>query len=151
MAFWQQKSLDEMNSEEWESLCDGCGKCCLHKIEDEDTRELFYTRIACQLLDIGSCQCSDYPNRKSRVPECLKLRPGDVDSFHWLPKSCSYRLIHEGKSLPAWHYLVSGDRQSIHQAGQSVQAWAVSETAVTDEDEWLDLVIESGEDHPEKG
>lgn len=136
-----------MSVSEWESLCDGCGKCCLHKIEDEDTDELFYTRIACRLLDIPSCRCRDYSDRLRHVPECLKLTLADVGEFHWLPESCSYRLIHEGKPLPKWHHLVSGDPQSIHQAGCSVKAWAVSEDSVG-EDEWYDLVIESGEDHP---
>lgn len=147
MAFWQEKALGDMTTEEWESLCDGCGKCCLHKIEDEDTDELFYTRIACRLLDISSCRCSDYPNRKQLVPECLKLRPEDVDQFHWLPDSCAYRLVAEGQSLPDWHHLVSGDQQTIHQQGYSVCNWAVSEDEVS-EDEWFDLVIESGLDHP---
>ncbi|MCW8886848.1 MAG: YcgN family cysteine cluster protein [Motiliproteus sp.] len=138
--FWQRKTLAEVDQQEWESLCDGCGKCCLHKLEDEDTDEVFYTRIACVLLDVPSCRCRDYSNRLLRVPECLALKPEDVSSFHWLPKTCSYRLISEGQPLPSWHPLVSGDPQQVHQAGVSIRKWAISESEV-DEDDWFDHLL----------
>ncbi len=148
MVFWQTKSLAEMTPVEWESLCDGCGKCCLHKIEDEDTDELFYTRIACRLLDTVSCQCSDYPNRLKKVPDCLKLKPEDVAEFHWLPATCAYRLVAEDKPLPEWHHLITASYDSVHEANASVKSWVVSESDVTTEEEWFDLVIETGLDHP---
>lgn len=148
MNFWETKQLTEMSSEEWESLCDGCGKCCLHKIEDEDTDEVLYTRIACRLLDTSTCQCSDYPNRLQQVPDCLKLKPEDVAEFHWLPETCAYRLVADNKPLPEWHHLLTGSGESIHTASASVQSWVVSEVGVVDENEWFDLVIVSGKDHP---
>lgn len=147
-GFWELKPLEEMTADEWESLCDGCGKCCLHKLEDEDTDELFYTQVACKLLDLNTCRCSDYPNRIKYVPDCIKLDINKLETFKWLPPSCSYRLIREGKPLPEWHYLITGDRNSIHQADASVKRWAVSEEKVANEDEWFELVIESGLDHP---
>ena len=128
--FWQTKSLQEMNIEEWESLCDGCGKCCLIKLEDADTKELFYTDVACHLLDSATCQCKDYSRRKRLVEDCLQLVVDDVEDFQWLPSTCAYRLLHENKDLPAWHYLVSGDRNSVHEEKMSVQNRVVSETKV---------------------
>ena len=142
--FWETTTLAQMDQSQWESLCDGCGKCCLHKIEDEDTDELFYTRIACTLLDIDSCRCQDYANRIKKVPECLRLKPEDVSEFHWLPKTCAYRLIAEGKKLEPWHPLISGDPNSVHRAGVSVRKWAISESEVSEED-WFDHVLEGVE------
>ena len=129
-AFWQIKALKEMSKKEWESLCDGCGKCCLIKLEDADTKELFYTDVACHLLDHNTCQCKDYSNRKKLVEDCLQLEADDFEDFKWLPQSCAYRLLYEGKELPDWHYLISGDRQTIHQQKMSVQNRIVSETEV---------------------
>lgn len=128
--FWETKSLNQMTKREWESLCDGCGKCCLIKLEDSDTKELFYTDVACHLLDHKTCQCKDYKNRKKLVDDCLQLEVNDVEEFKWLPKTCAYRLLHEGKELPNWHYLISGDKNKIHKKKMSVQNRVVSETEV---------------------
>ena len=119
-----------MSQKEWESLCDGCGKCCLIKLEDAETKELFYTDVACHLLDAKSCQCKDYKNRRTLVDDCLQLEVDDVEEFKWLPISCSYRRLHEGKDLPKWHYLISGDRNAVHKRKKSVKNRVVSETEV---------------------
>lgn len=119
--FWKTKSLAEMSATEWESLCDGCGKCCLSKLEDEDTGEIHWTSVACRLFDAGTCRCSDYANRLSRVTDCVRLTPGNVRTISWLPATCAYRLVAEGSNLPDWHPLVSGDPQSVHNAGISVK------------------------------
>lgn len=128
--FWKTKTLAEMSQKEWESLCDGCGKCCLIKLEDAETKELFYTDVACHMLDAKTCQCKDYKNRRTLVDDCLQLEVDDVEEFKWLPKSCSYRRLHEGKGLPKWHYLVSGDRNMVHKKSKSVKNRVVSETEV---------------------
>lgn len=119
--FWKAKSLEAMTPEEWESLCDGCGKCCLIGLEDEDTGEIYLTDVACRLFDDKSCQCSDYANRKATVPDCVQLTPENVPTLHWLPKTCAYRLVHEGRELFSWHHLVSGDRDAVHRANVSVR------------------------------
>ena len=125
--FWQRKTLSEMTVEEWESLCDGCAKCCLLKLEDVDTGEIDYTDIACRLLDLGTCRCTDYPARSRLVPDCVVLTPDRVGDLGWMPTSCAYRLISEGSDLPAWHHLVSGDPETVHLAGASVRGRVVPE------------------------
>ncbi len=127
--FWKTKQLSEMTTAEWEALCDGCGRCCMLKLEDEDTEQVYMTRIACKLLDIGKCSCKDYPNRHKKVPDCLQLTVGLVESLSWLPGTCAYRLIQEGQDLAWWHPLVSGDPHSVHEAGVSVRTWAMTETS----------------------
>lgn len=118
--FWRVKSLAEMNDTEWESLCDGCGRCCLVKLEDEDTDEIAYTDVACRLFDVGSCRCGDYENRQAKVPDCVRLTPQVVETLSWLPPTCAYRLISEGRDLYWWHPLVSQDPQTVVEAGISV-------------------------------
>lgn len=120
-GWWEQKRLAELSPEEWEALCDGCGKCCLIGLEDEDTGEIYLTDVACRLLDGESCRCRDYPNRKAQVPDCVQLTPENVPELAWLPKTCAYRLVAEGKPLKGWHPLVSGDPETVHRAGASVR------------------------------
>ena len=139
--FWKTKTLKEMSQTEWESLCDGCAKCCLVKLEDEDTKELFFTSLHCKLLDGKTCQCSDYANRKKYVPVCVKLTPEIVATVDWLPESCAYRLVHEGKDLHDWHHLICGDRQEVHRRGYSAKGKTRTEEGVADEDA-IDYVID---------
>jgi len=131
-----------MTPKQWESLCDGCALCCLHKVEDEDTQEVFYTTVVCHLLDFENCRCTRYEERTTLVPSCVKLRPQDVSEFHWLPPSCAYRLIHEGKELPEWHPLVSGDPESAVEAGASVLNFYEVKDNEISEEELIDYVIE---------
>ena len=131
--FWKRKTLAELSPTEWESLCDGCGKCCLLKVEYEDTGEILPTCVACKLLDRDSCRCTDYPQRKRHVPDCIVLTPADVTGLGWLPSTCAYRLVADGKDLYWWHPLVSGDPDSVHAAGMSVRARTISEDEAGDD------------------
>jgi uncharacterized cysteine cluster protein YcgN (CxxCxxCC family) len=133
--FWRRKSLSEMTNPEWESLCDGCGKCCLNKLEEEGTDRTYYTNVACRLLDGQSCRCSDYPNRLDLVDDCVRLTPKNLKKITWLPPSCAYVLLGEGRDLYWWHPLVSGDPETVHTAGVSVRGRiGASEADVPDED-----------------
>lgn len=124
---WWDKPLESLDRGEWEALCDGCGRCCLHKLEDDETGELYPTNVACKLLDRRSAQCTDYPNRKRHVSDCVQLLPGKVEGLEWLPATCAYRLRAAGDPLPDWHYLLSGSRETVHEAGMSTRGWTVSE------------------------
>lgn len=140
--FWENTPLTKMTPREWEALCDGCGKCCLNKLEDEDTEEVALTCVACRLLDDATCRCAHYENRHEFVPDCIVLRPDNLDTHaYWMPKTCAYRLLWQGKPLPDWHPLITGTAQSVHDAGISVQGRTVSEFDVPFE-EWEDHIIE---------
>jgi uncharacterized protein len=140
--FWETIPLAKLTQQEWEALCDGCGKCCLNKLEFEDTGEVAFTRVACRLLDGETCQCTNYVNRKQYVPECVVLTPKTLPKIaYWLPRTCAYRLLHEGKRLEDWHPLNSGNPQSVHEAGVSVRGWTIPEYEV-DEDDWEDHIID---------
>jgi uncharacterized protein len=141
-GFWENIPLTRMTKAEWEALCDGCGKCCLNKLEDEETGAVALTRVACRLLDDQSCACAQYPIRHQFVPECIILTPKTIkDNLYWLPRTCAYRLLHQGMPLFDWHPLISGDRESVHRAGQSVRGITIPEFEVP-EDEWEDHIIE---------
>ena len=132
--FWEQKSLQELSQNEWEALCDGCGKCCLNKLEDEDSGEIFFTDVACAYLDLTTARCKDYSNRKRNVPACMHLQVNELDTLRWLPATCAYRLRSEGKALPAWHPLVTGAADSTVRAGESVVGRVISEEYVHEEE-----------------
>ncbi len=125
--FWETTSLAELDATQWEALCDGCGKCCLNKLIDEETDELVFTNVACDLLNLKSCQCSDYANRFRKVPDCIQLTAGQIAEFAWLPDTCGYRRLAEGRPLPDWHPLLTGSRSAMHAAGQSVRGKAIPE------------------------
>ena len=130
--FWKSKTLAEMDEEEWESLCDGCGQCCLFKLEDADTGEFALTDVACRYLDHDTCRCTDYRNRSRNVPDCVKVSPDNIVELRWMPETCAYRLLAEGKDLYWWHPLVSGDRETVHSSGASVRGKAINEDMVDD-------------------
>ncbi|AMG66014.2 MULTISPECIES: YcgN family cysteine cluster protein [Providencia] len=136
--FWQVKTLDEMTDDEWESLCDGCGQCCLHKLMDEDTDEIYFTNVACNQLNIKTCQCKHYEDRFSYEADCIKLNRYNLETFEWLPHTCAYRLLLEGKTLPAWHPLKTGSKAAMHSERISVRHIAVREKDVVD---WEDHIM----------
>jgi uncharacterized protein len=139
--FWKTKKLTEMTREEWESLCDGCAQCCRIKFEDEDTGDLYLTRVVCEYLDIYHCRCTTYADHSTKVPTCLQLTPELINELYWMPETCAYRLLAEGKDLPLWHPLVSGDARTVHKAGMSVRGKVVSARDIP-EDDWPDYVID---------
>lgn len=140
--FWESVPLKQMTPGEWEALCDGCGKCCLNKLEFEDTGEVAYTSVACRLLDDATCQCSNYANRRDFVPECVFLTPKSLPkAAYWMPSTCAYKLLYQGKPLPDWHPLLTGDRETTHSSGNSMRGRTVSEYEVA-EDDWEDYIIE---------
>ncbi len=140
--FWETVPLAKMTRAEWEALCDGCGKCCMNKLEDEDTGEVVLTRVACRLFDDATCQCSQYAIRHQFVPECIVLKPQTMDkNLYWMPETCAYKLLWQGKPLYAWHPLLSGTSDSVHAANVSMQGRTVPEFEI-DEDDWEDHIIE---------
>ena len=140
--YWAKVPLAKMTEAEWEALCDGCGKCCLNKLEDAETGEVALTRVACRLLDDASCHCAQYDIRHQFVPDCIRLTPQSIEQhMYWLPQTCAYRLVYEGRDLFHWHPLVSGDPESVHEAGVSVRDLTVSEFDTPEED-WEDYIIE---------
>ena len=132
--FWKHYSLAEMTQNEWEAVCDGCGLCCLVKLEDEDTHEVCYTKVSCKLLDCKSAQCSDSPNRKTHVPDCIQLTHESLQDIGWLPSTCGYRRLNEGKKLPSWHYLNTGTRESVIRAKKSAAGRCISESDIDEND-----------------
>jgi uncharacterized protein len=141
--FWKTKTLEAMSPAEWESLCDGCGKCCLSKLEDEDTGEIYWTSVGCRLFDSESCRCSDYANRLARVPDCVGLTPQNVRTISWLPRTCAYRLVAEGQDLYWWHRLVSGSADTVHEAGMSIRGRvSVNETDLAEPDDYLEHMLD---------
>ncbi|CAM3077450.1 UPF0260 protein CJA_2436 [Sphingomonas antarctica] len=130
--WWETLPLKQLDAAQWELLCDGCGKCCLHKLEDEDTGDYYPTNVACRQLDRRTAQCRDYANRKMLVPDCIQLRLDNLEEFDWLPRTCGYRLRAEGKPLPEWHHLNTGSRESVHEAGASTRGWTISEVDAGD-------------------
>lgn len=142
VPFWQSKSLQEMTRREWESLCDGCGRCCLNKLIDDNTNTIYTTTVACKLLDLNTGRCSNYKHRRKLVADCIMFTPKTLhEYFDWLPDSCAYRLLATGHELPTWHPLVSGHPESVHQAGYSIRGKAVSEEEVPSPQDWFDYII----------
>jgi len=138
--FRHQPSLDQLSQQQWENLCDGCAKCCLQKLEDDFDGTVYYTNLVCQYMN-DDCSCSEYQNRQTLVPNCIWLKKEDVESFYWLPSTCSYRMVHERRPLPLWHHLNTGDRQSIHQQNQSVSARSLVKDNLVAEQDWEEHII----------
>ena len=128
--FWKGKALADLSREEWEALCDGCGQCCLYKLEEEDSGDLYLTNVVCRFLDPQTCHCQVYAERRSAVPTCVKLTPENIPTLTWIPPTCAYKLISEGKPLPKWHHLVSGSQETVHSSGHSVRGRTISESGV---------------------
>lgn len=155
MPFWETTPLHAMSQAQWESLCDGCARCCLHKLQDDYSETIYYTSIACRLLDHDTCRCTRYTERQQLIPDCVVLKPEHAGSLDWLPDTCAYRLLDEGKPLPEWHPLKSGDPDSVHRAGMSVRGRIVAEEGVHEDDEeefiirWISPTRYSGEGPPE--
>ncbi|HVY57778.1 MAG TPA: YcgN family cysteine cluster protein [Xanthobacteraceae bacterium] len=141
VPFWQRKSLVEMTPAEWESLCDGCGRCCLVKLEEEDSGRIYFTDVGCRLLDGETCRCRDYQNRSEQVHDCVRLGPENVGKLAWLPTTCAYRLLAEGRDLYWWHPLVSGDPETVHAAGISVRGRVGASEDTVSEDELEDRIV----------
>ncbi|MGY8896183.1 MAG: YcgN family cysteine cluster protein [Gammaproteobacteria bacterium] len=140
LKFWETHSLDEMSRTQWESLCDSCGRCCLHKLEDEDSGDIYFTDVVCHYMDEETCQCPHYDNRQKFVPDCLTIYPDWGEKFNWLPNTCAYRLLHEGKPLFDWHPLISKDPQSVHLAGISVRGRTFSDDKINEDEIELHIV-----------
>ena len=145
LRFWEEKPLAQLSREEWESLCDGCARCCLIKLEDEDDATIYTTSIVCRNRDLENSHCGCYAERTTLVPECLQVTPENANKLAWMPQSCSYRLLAEGRPLPDWHPLISGNRESVHAAGISVRNFALSEAEVPDEEQWQEYIIDYDE------
>ncbi|WP_425071744.1 YcgN family cysteine cluster protein [Sagittula sp. S175] len=140
--FWETKRLTDLSKDEWEALCDGCGKCCMNKLEDEESGEVVLTRVACRLFDDATCRCAQYDIRHQFVPECIVMSPANIPAnLYWMPETCAYKLLWNGNPLPAWHPLLTGDPDSVHAAGVSMQGVTLPEFEV-DEDDWEDHIIE---------
>jgi uncharacterized cysteine cluster protein YcgN (CxxCxxCC family) len=139
--FWKRKSLEQMTDSEWESLCDGCGRCCLNKLEDEDTGRIYFTDVGCRLLDDAGCRCKDYDHRQKKVPDCVRLTPANVRQLGWLPPTCGYRLVADGRDLYWWHPLVSGDPETVHAAGVSVRGRVAANEKHVPDDELEDHIV----------
>ena len=142
-AFWKTVPLEDMSPAQWESLCDGCGKCCLSKLEDEDTGEIYFNSVGCRLFDAAHCRCTDYANRLATVHDCVRLTPENVRTISWLPSTCAYRLVASGQDLAWWHHLVSGDRATVHEAGISVRGRVTaSETDLAEPEDYFDHMLD---------
>jgi uncharacterized cysteine cluster protein YcgN (CxxCxxCC family) len=142
MNFWKTKNLSEMTTDEWESLCDGCAKCCLHKLEDEETGDVYFTSIACRLIDLTTCRCSRYTERTRLIPGCVDLRQLEDEHFYWLPSTCAYRLLHESKDLPSWHPLLSKTNTTVDTQGISIRGYARKESKNDNLDDLEDFILE---------
>lgn len=143
VPFWKAKPLERMTPHEWESLCDGCAKCCLSKLEDEDTGAIYWTSVGCRLLDCEACRCRDYPHRLKVVEDCVGLTPENVRTIEWLPRTCAYRLVAEGRELYWWHHLVSGSRETVHEAGMSVRGRVTAlETELPAPEDYFDHMLD---------
>lgn len=142
MKFWESKTLSEMSPAEWESVCDGCAKCCLNKLEDEDTGQIYFTSVVCDLINLDTCRCTRYTERTTLVPDCIDLKQHDFSEYTWLPATCAYRLLSDGKLLPDWHPLISGTQESLKDAGVSISSFAMKESQIDDLEEhiieWLE-------------